>query len=436
MGKWRSAQFGDLYAVPSRNGLTKPKRVRGHGTKFVNMGEIFRHDRMLKPHCDRAPLTDKEKETSLLASNDLLFARQSLVLEGAGKCSIFLRDDEEVSFESHIIRTRLNRKRADPLFYYYYFRSRLGRRLIESIVEQGAGASGIRGSDLQSLIVPAPPLTEQVSIARVLGALDDKIELNRRMNETLEAMARAIFRDWFVDFGPTRAKAEGRTPYLAPEIWNLFPDAFDDEDRPVGWASGNAIDLFDFNPRETIRKGTTAPYLDMAALPTKGAVANKPGEREYKSGTKFRDGDTLFARITPCLENGKTAFVFDLGDDVIGAGSTEFIVIRSQAPVPKAASYLFARDPKFRAHAIRSMTGTSGRQRANAEVLGQYRMSFPRDDGLWIAFAKIVNPLMDKLIANAKESRTLAQTRDVLLPKLMSGEILLHQAEKALEAVA
>ncbi len=97
--------------------------------------------------------------------------------------------------------------------------------------------AGITGSDLSQLRIPAPPVSEQKAIASVLGALDDKIELNRRMNETLEAMARAIFKDWFVDFGPTRAKLEGRLPYLAPDIWSLFPDRLDEEGKPDGWTT-------------------------------------------------------------------------------------------------------------------------------------------------------------------------------------------------------
>ena len=185
-----------------------------------------------------------------------------------------------------------------------------------------------------------------------------------------------------------------------------------------------------------MKKGANAPYLNMAALPTVGAVADAPTIRDYKSGSKFRDGDTLFARITPCLENGKTAYVFDLGSDIVATGSTEFIVIRSRAPLPRLASYLLARDPNFRAHAERSMTGTSGRQRANHKVLAQYELTVPFDDQLWKALSEFTSPMMDRVIANARESRALAQTRDLLLPKLMSGEFRLSNADKFVTDVA
>ena len=320
---------------------------------------------------------------------------------------------------------------ADTGFVYWFLTQDHIIEQLQIVAEHSTSAyPSIRPADIEILRIPIPPRHEQRAIAQVFETLDDKIELNRQMNETLESMARAIFKDWFVDFGPTRAKAEGHEPYLAPEIWDLFPDALDDEDKPVGWSICLVSDLFEFNPRESVKKGTYTPYLNMAALPTSGMVADRPIHREYKSGSKFRDGDTLFARITPCLENGKTAYVFDMGNDIVGTGSTEFIVIRSRTPLPTPASYFLARDPEFRAHAERSMTGTSGRQRASREALSQYELAAPTDDQLWKALGDYVTPMMDGIISNARESRALTQTRDLLLPKLMSGEI------RVLEAVA
>lgn len=157
-------KFGDLFAEAPRNGLTRPKAIRGAGTKMVNMGELFAHPRLWNAPMDRVPMSDSEAQRFTLRDGDLLFARQSLVLEGAGKCSIFLGDEEPVTFESHVTRVRLNQRDADPRFYYYYLQSHHGRAAIRSIVEQGAGASGIRGSDLQSLDVTWCPLPEQRTI--------------------------------------------------------------------------------------------------------------------------------------------------------------------------------------------------------------------------------------------------------------------------------
>lgn len=316
-------------------------------------------------------------------------------------------------------------KGNDPRFIAYFLRG-----VDFHAYSDKAAVPGVNRNHLHQALIAIPSPPEQQAIASVLGALDDKIELNRRMDETLEAMARAIFRDWFVDFGPTRAKIEGRDAYLAPDIWSLFPDRLDDEGKPEGWAAAPLVKLVQFNPSEQLIRGVEAPYLDMAALPTSGPNAEPWRLREFSSGTRFRNGDTLLARITPCLENGKTALVNGLPDGAIGWGSTEFIVMRGRTPVSRAVPYLIARDPAFRAHAIRSMTGTSGRQRASTEAIEAYRVAEPDTAEIWERFAEVTDPLFERIAVNDRESQTLAATRDLLLPKLMSGEIRIKDAEK------
>lgn len=313
-------------------------------------------------------------------------------------------------------------------------RSPAAAAIIESRLNTTVQAT-LNLGDLSRLPIPLPPRAEREAITALLGALDDKIDLNRRMNETLEAMARATFKDWFVDFGPTRAKMEGRASYLAPEIWAMFPLGLDSDGTPVGWRSEQLSAIAELNPSEHLRKGTSAPYLDMAALPTAGPFSDAPVLRKFTSGMRFRNGDTLFARITPCLENGKTAFVQSLDDGVVGWGSTEFIVLRAKSPVPTAYTYLLARDPTFRAYAIQSMTGTSGRQRVRTEAVAAYPVTSPGAD-VWAAFGHFVDPVFARILANGREAQTLASTRDLLLPKLMSGEIRIKDAEKVVEAVA
>lgn len=448
MDDFRWTEFGSLYSEPSRNGLTKPKRVRGQGFKFINMGEIFRYDRLRRPKCDRAPLTETEKKTSLLKPNDLLFARQSLVLSGAGKCSIFLSDPEEVSFESHIIRIRINAEIADPLFYYYLFRSKLGRSLIESIIEQGAGASGIRGSDLQSLHVPCPPYLIQRQIADFLSTLDDKIELNHCMNETLEAMAQAIFKDWFVDFGPTRAKVEGRERYLVPELWDLFPDALDDKGKPIGWYRsnlGNEISILETGKRP---RGGVAGIKE--GIPSVGAESIvRVGEFDF-SKTKYvpreffsnmrkghvSDGDVLIYKdggkpgeLRPAVTYVSRQFPF-----------TKFCInehvfrIRTESFSQPLLYCLLSTDDVF--WQMRERATGVAQPGLNRGAVKSIDFTLPDDKRLLSAAAALIDSIIDGCNDNSLHSRTLAQTRDLLLPKLMSGEIRLPEAEKAVEAVA
>ena len=419
------AIFEELFDIPLRNGLTRPRAVRGSGVKMVNMGELFAHSRIGNIPMERVPLSEVEAEKYLLKTGDLLFARQSLVYSGAGKCSIFLGASEPITYEGHLIRARLNPAIADPAFYFYFFNSRLGRQVIESIIEQVA-AAGIRGSDLAKLSVPYLPIQKQRQIAQILGTFDEKIELNRQMNETLEAIAGTIFKSWFVEFDPVQAKMEGRLPTgMDAATAILFPSAFQDSplgEIPEGWEVVSLPEAIEVNPRRVLKKGTTAPYLHMQNLPTQGHRPDNWTRREFNSGTKFINGDTLLARITPCIENGKTGFVDFLAEGEVGWGSTEYIVFRPKPPLPVEFGYYLARSNDLRTFAIHNMTGTTGRQRVPASCFDYYQFPVPTTP-IAQQFSEIVQPFMEKIRVNSEQSRTLSQIRDALLPKLLSGEV-------------
>ena len=319
--------------------------------------------------------------------------------------------------------------------------------------------------NMNRIHVLTPPLPEQRAIAHVLGTLDDKIELNRRMNETLEAMARALFKSWFVDFDPVRAKAAlrhhathhtpgsitppqgGRSDWsvdrartyldaLDTEIAALFPDCFVDSELgeiPAGWEVKALPELIEVNPKRSLRQGELAPYLDMVNMPTKGHVPDTIIDRPFNSGMRFANGDTLVARITPCLENGKTAYVDFLRDGEIGWGSTEYIVMRPKRPLPTEFAYCLARSNRFRDFAIQNMTGTSGRQRVPAKALSQFMLPAPPGQGA-ASFGKAVQPLLARASKAVQESRVLATLRDMLLQKLVSGELRLRDTRLVKEA--
>jgi type I restriction enzyme S subunit len=415
--------FGALFAEPTRNGLTRPKAVRGSGVKMVNMGELFAHPRLANVPMDRVPVDRSELERFALRPDDLLFARQSLVLEGAGKCAIFLNDTEEVVFESHIIRVRLDPQRASPRYYFYYFQSHHGRSAIRSIVDQGAGASGIRGSDLQRLQVHWRPAEEQHAIASVLGALDDKIDLNRRMCQTLEEMARALFKSWFVDFDPVRAKMEGRDPGLPREIANLFPSRLVDSELgpiPEGWTTGHVGELAALNPESWTAKSRPGAvrYLDLAS-----AKWGRFDEAQCLAGDAIpsraqrvlKPGDSVVGTVRP--GNGSFGLIHD--DEL--TGSTGFAVLRPKATHNRVYVYLSVTAAENIDRLSRLADG-GAYPAVRPDVVGASPCVHP-PARLLEHVESIAGSWLDRVAACESESRSLAALRDTLLPKLISGEV-------------
>lgn len=341
-----------------------------------------------------------------------------------------------VSLAMNLFLLRTKEEDAHQKYVFYYLKT--NETYIKNFAT-GTAATTITKQAVRDLQIVLPPLPEQKAIAHILGTLDDKIELNREMNRTLEGMARAIFKSWFVDFDPVRAKMEGRLPAgMDAATAELFPSEFEDSVLgmiPRGWCVQPLSEVVDINPRRILAKGETAPYLDMANMPTQGHRPDHWINRPFGSGTKFINGDTLLARITPCLENGKTAFVDFLENGQVGWGSTEYIIFRPKPPLPVEYGYYLARSDDLRAYTIQNMTGSSGRQRAPAECFSQYIIAIPCGT-IAKRFGDSVKSTMALISSNSEQSRSLASIRDTLLPKLLSGEIRVKEAEKLLETVA
>ena len=368
-----------------------------------------------------------------LREHDTLFVMVGATL---GKVGFVRADDLPALLNQNMWLIRAKQEIADARFVHYAFRNSIIKSLHWA---SGSAREFLRRDDCRNISIAAPQkIEEQRAIAHILGTLDDKIELNRKMNETLEAMTRALFQSWFVDFAPVRAKAEGRDPGLPADIAALFPDSFENSELgpiPKGWRLLPLPEVIDVNPSRPLRKGAIAPYLDMANMPTQGHSADEVVEREFSSGMRFINGDTLVARITPCLENGKTAFVDFLDENQVGWGSTEYIVLRPKPPLPNEFAYCLARSAVFRDFAIQSMTGSSGRQRVPAEALSHFKIVSPSEPVAEL-FGSFVEPLFVRAGQVAKESRALAALRDTLLPKLISGELRVKtsQSEKSAPA--
>jgi type I restriction enzyme S subunit len=266
------------------------------------------------------------------------------------------------------------------------------------------------------MVFALPKKQEQQHIASILSSLDDKIELNRKMNNTLEDMAKALFKHWFVDFefpdeDGKPYKASGRE-MIESELGMI----------PKGWEIDTLDKIVTFNPSEGLKKGQMAKYLDMKGLSESGMWCYTDWKREYSGGSKFRNGDTLMARITPCLENGKSGFVNFLADDEIAYGSTEYVVLRSTSLDYCEYVYLLVRSENFRDIAIKSMVGSSGRQRVQMSALIEHKVVFPSTE-IIAKLHRYLLPMFHKVRDNSLEIISLTLIRDSLLPKLMSGKI-------------
>jgi type I restriction enzyme, S subunit len=414
------ALFGDLYAISSKNGLMKPKRIRGNGYKFINMGEIFAYDRMRNIPCDRAPATDKELQNASLQPGDLLFARQSLVLSGAGKCSLFIEDDEEVIFESHLIRVRLDTNIVEPEYIYYFFKSSAGRSEILSITEQGAGQSGIRGSDLRNVRITFPALSHQRKIVEQLSVLDDLIELNKQINQTLESTTQTIFKSWFVDFDPTKAKMEDREPQgMNAETAAMFPDSLVESEFgmiPEGWE----VKLFG----EVVTKSSNrVGDLDVPEFSSTNSGL-KPRDDRYtkklsKSTSKnklIREGDLIFGLSRQILN-------FGLMRERIGSVSPVYHVysINKSEIVPDFIERFMRMKMGYYYQQLINPSSREG-QSVSAKLFIKTAVIVPPKDILKSYYA-IHNSIFNSIDHNTQESETLVKIRELLLPKLISGEI-------------
>ncbi len=395
---------------------------RGTKSPFVDMAAIKPGLRSV----DAVELRAYSGGGSRFQGGDTLMARITPCLEN-GKIARYraARPSEIAHGSTEFIVVRGRTDVTDSDFAYYLTQWEEVRRYA---VDQMTGTSGrqrVPADSLNHLVVPVPPLPEQRAIADILGTLDDKIELNRRMNETLEAMARALFKDWFVDFGPTRAKAEGRAPYLPPELWELFPAALDGEGKPAGWVQGTLGDVAE-SPRRGVSPSDVSgktPYIGLEHMPRRSiALSEWEGAGKAKSNkTLFHRGEILFGKLRPYFHKVGIA-------PLDGICSTDIVVAIPRAPDWEAFILACLSSDEFVDYTNRTSTGTK-MPRTSWKTMAQYKMFLPPQQVV-CAFQDITQSLLDRLSANIHETAALGETRDCLLPKLMSGEIRLRDADR------
>lgn len=294
--------------------------------------------------------------------------------------------EDRTIFHYHIWKLDIDSDIIDKMYLFYLLKI--------SVDSMTAGTHGsvmmhITKSDMENFEFDIPSLDVQKKIAAILSALDEKIATNRAINDNLQQQAFSVF------------------------------------DNLIANAENNDYTVSDYaflNPKRTLAKNQVARSIDMSQLSTSGAFPSGWEMKPFNGGMRFTNGDTLLARITPCLENGKTAFIDFLDDGEVAFGSTEYIVLAPKNDTPPEMLYCLARYPAFVDYAVKNMNGSSGRQRVSAETVGQYRLPLFDKHSL-VLFKEVVSPMFLKMRYNSLENMRLAELRDALLPKLMSGEI-------------
>ena len=338
--------------------------------------------------------------------------------------------DSKFALGQNLVLLRSDGKRVVKPFLRWLVRGPQWWEQVSKYINVGAVFDSLKCADIPELRLRIPPLTEQRTIACILGTLDDKIELNRRMNETLEAMARALFKDWFVDFGPARAKMEGRAAYLSPEVWNLFADDLDDG-VPIGWKKTSLDEIADFLNGLALQNYPASdpmlglPVIKIAELRNGVTAKSNRASRDIPEKYVVKDGDFLFSWSGSLLAKFWT-------EDEGALNQHLFKVTSSRYPTWFFSQWVHHHLKEFKAIAASKATTMGHIQRGH---LKEATTVCPPDGTLAI-LGQTMNPLVDRTIENELESRSLAQTRDLLLPKLISGEIRLREAERVIEAVA
>jgi type I restriction enzyme S subunit len=386
MGEWKEYKLGDVSKFLNGRAY-KATEFREEGTPIIRIQNLTG--------------IGNQVYSDLKLSEDKYIDKGDLVYAWSATFGPFIWKGQKSIYHYHIWKILCNEKLINKYFLYYHLLNKS-----DGLKDSGNGTlfTHITKELMESFVIKLPSISEQLSITRILRNLDDKIDLLHRQNKTLEQLAETLFRQWFPPSQEFRRAGV--------------------EEADESWEEKILEELIQFNPTEKINRANEYTFYDMRCLSDNSMCINKGEKRIASSATCFRNDDVLLAKITPCLENGKTGFVMHLQENEIARGSTEFIVMRSKSRVNAYYIYCLSRSSEFRDSAILSMTGTSGRQRVQIDLLKNYSIYY--NEIKIEEFGKIVKPYFEKIKINQIQIRTLTQLRDTLLPKLMSGEIRLN----------
>lgn len=330
--------------------------------------------------------------------NDIVLTREAPLGEVG-----LIRTDENLFLGQRTMMYRADGASTDQNFLYYALQGGIVQGQVRSW-GSGATVEHLRVPDASKFQVPMPPFEEQRKIAAILTAYDDLIENNRQRIALLEKMAEEIYREWFV-----------RLRYPEHEHTPLHKGV------PEGWELKRLPDCIEVKPTERVDQHDSRPFVGMDRLSTTSAFFSVDEYRVGASGPRFRNGDTLLPRITPCLENGKRGLVMCLDEDVVACGSTEFIVLRGKS-LPPEFVYCLSVSDGFRRHCENSMVGASGRQRVHEGCLNWVLIKHPPQQ-LAQKFSELTSPMYRQAKCLLDQNEKLEQTRDLLLNRLISGKL-------------
>jgi len=376
--------------VPLQKGIKYP---------FVEMASVGTNS--------REPVTVSIRELTggaRFCDGDSVFARIEPCLQNGKK---FFCKNIGIGFGStEFMVFRPKDTSVDKRYLYYFLQTDKIRKLMIGSMSGATGRQRVNPTVFAELEMTFPDISIQRRIADILTAYDDLIENSQKQIKLLEEAAQRLYKEWFVDL---RFPGYEHTPIV--------------DGVPEGWGKCTLDDVIEFDPKVKLDKNRMKQSVPMSALSTTSMVLNSSEFDQIlsNSGSKFQNGDTLLARITPCLENGKTAFVSGIESEEGAVGSTEYIVMRSKRLNPYMV-YLLARTDEFRQEAINSMSGSDGRQRAKPDKLKAIQYLRPTDPVIE-SFGKIMEPVFSQVFALNAQCEKAVAARDALLPKLMSGEI-------------
>lgn len=342
-------------------------------------------------------------------------------------------DGRKVALAQRVITLRGKPDLLDNTFLKFLLQSNPVQEELRSR-STGTTVVGIRQSELRKVSLTFPPLAEQKAIGAVLGALDDKIELNRRMNATLEAMARALFQSWFVDFDPVRARLDALPPAaLDPTTVALFPDSFQDSEVgniPKGWTVGRVADVSDFS-RSSINpcdfSDETFDHYSLPAFDEGRTPKPELGSAIMSNKLVVTRDSVLLSKLNPQIPR---IWLPDLNATRRSVCSTEFIVASPRPSYSREFLFSLFTSADFCSTYGTLVTGTTGsHQRIRSESVLEMKTVIPTPE-MVEAFTTVTKPMFDQINRNIAQSRTLTTLRDTLLPRLLSGELSVAVASR------